>query len=277
MKAKALSAVVILPALCLAGLLGDDNSALKLRIGYERGFVDVLKHTIQFGKEGSRFDYVAEGGQDILFPFERLTAEVDLRNRHRFILLIQPLDVRTTALLDRDVVIDSLLFPAGTPMSLRYGFDFYRVSWLYDFWRSPERELACGLSLQLRNAAISFASQDGEYLRTNQNVGPVPIVKLRLQLPLTKRGWFGAEIDGFYAAGKVVTGSTNVTNDFIGAILDASVRGGWTFTRWLDGYLNLRYLGGGARGTSVDDPGPGDGYTDNWLNTASVTAGFYVH
>jgi hypothetical protein len=35
----------------------------------EMGFVDPIRHTIQFGKEGTRFDYVADGGQD---PPDRL-------------------------------------------------------------------------------------------------------------------------------------------------------------------------------------------------------------
>jgi hypothetical protein len=39
-------------------------------------------------------------------------------------------------------------------------------------------------------------------------------------------------------------------------------------------FLNLRYLGGGAVGTSDDDPGPGDGDVRTWLHFATVSAGF---
>jgi hypothetical protein len=44
----------------------------------------------------------------------------------------------------------------------------------------------------------------------------------------------------------------------------------------VDVFLNLRYLGGGARGTDEEEAamGLGDGYSSNWLNTASVTLGF---
>lgn len=35
---------------------------------------------------------------------------------------------------------------------------------------------------------------------------------------------------------------------------------------------NLRYLGGGAEGTS-DDEGPGDGFNSNWLHFAALSLG----
>ena len=40
----------------------------------------------------------------------------------------------------------------------------------------------------------------------------------------------------------------------------------------IDAYLNLRYLGGGAEGTS--DGNFGDGFTKNWLHFATVSLGF---
>ncbi len=251
----------------------DSENSCVFKGGLEIGFIDVISHTIQFGSNGTEFDYVAEGGQDILFRFRRLTAELAIGQRHSLILLFQPLEVQTEALLTRDIVVDDLVFPDGTAMALRYGFDFWRLSYLYDFMKERDRELAIGLSLQLRNASISFRSYDGTLFRINQNVGPVPIFKFRTRLPLGERFWFGSEIDGFYASGKYITGSEN---DFVGSILDASIRVGCELSRSSDVFLNVRYLGGGARGTDEDDPGPGDGYTDNWLHTMTVTLGTYI-
>ncbi|MGB9596901.1 MAG: hypothetical protein ACPL7B_11525, partial [Candidatus Poribacteria bacterium] len=136
-----------------------------------------------------------------------------------------------------------------------------------------DKEIAIGLSFQIRNASISFKSADGKLFRINSNVGPVPIFKFRSKYPFNDGLWFGTEIDGFYASGKYITGSTN---DFEGAILDASVRLGFELTKYLDSYLNIRYIGGGAKGTEKDSPGPGDGFTDNWLKTIEVSLGFYV-
>ena len=273
-----LSVTLLFPSAAPASLLNDPAGSHRLRAGFELGFIGVLEHTIQFGRQGTKFDYVDAGRQDILFPVRRLSAELSLAPRHTFVFLYQPLDIRTSATLLEPLVLDTDTFPAGTPMDLRYGFDYYRVSWQYDFWTRPDRELAVGLSLQVRDASISFASRDGAMLRVYQDVGPVPIVRVRTRLPLSRTTWLGAEVDGFYAQGKVVTGSNNVEGGFKGAILDASARYGMTFNDWLEGFVNARYVGGGASGGQEDPDNPlSDGYTDNWLGTFSLTLGFYLN
>jgi hypothetical protein len=254
-------------------LINKESNWYTFQGGLELGFLDVISHTIQFGTTGTKFDYVNEGGQGVLFPFSRITAEIILHDRHNFIFLIQPLEIRTSAQLKRNIVIDDLTFTENSYLNLKYGFTFYRISYLFDFNKEKDKEFALGLSLQLRNASIIFASADGSLLRTNENVGPVPIFKLRYRRPINRGFWIGAEADGFYASGKYITGSEN---DFEGAILDASIRLGFELTNYLDTFLNIRYLGGGAKGTDEDDPGPGDGFTDNWLKTISISLGFYI-
>lgn len=254
-------------------LLNKPDNSYKFQTSVELGFLDVLRHRIQFDSNGTEFDYVTEGGQEVLFPFSRITGEFNFSKKHTLIFLIQPLDVRTEAILKRDIIVSGQAFPENTYMKLRYGFTFYRLSYLYDFLKADNEELAIGLSFQLRNASISFASADGELFTINENVGPVPIFKFRGRLPFDNGMWLGTELDGFYASGKYITGSRN---DFVGAILDASVRLGFQLTGYLDSFVNVRYIGGGAEGTEKDYPGPGDGYTNNWLHTLSISLGFYL-
>ena len=253
--------------------LNDPSNPVQFRAGTEIGFVKVLNNNIQFGRDGTMFDYVKEGGESNLYRFSRLTAEIGIDQRHNVIFLVQPLDVTTQVLLARDVRVDSLIFPAETPMTLRYGFDFYRVSYLYDFLKAPEKELSLGASLQFRDAAISFGSQNGQSFRIEQNVGPVPALKARLLWPFGRQSFVGAEVDGIYASSKFVNGAAF---SFEGSLLDASVRYGLKFNESLTGFLNLRYLGGNAKGQGYKGPSHSDGYTDNSLGTASVTVGFYL-
>jgi hypothetical protein len=269
-----LLAAVATPA--AASWLNNPDNSFEVGFATEMGFVGVLKHTIQFGKEGTKFDYVADGGQNVLFPFRRMSAELHLKPRHTIVLLYQPLDVRTETYLANPLVLDTDTFPAGTPMNLRYGFDFYRVSYQYDFWPEPDRELAVGLSLQVRDASISFVPKDGSNARVYNDLGPVPILRFRGRLPITGSSWVGTEIDGFYAQGKVVTGSTNVESSFRGAILDASLRYGLSLNESVDAFINARYIGGGASGQQANPEYRGDGYTDNWLGTFALTVGMYI-
>ena len=269
-----LLAAVATPA--VASSLNNPDNSFEVRISTEMGFIGILKHKIQFGKEGTNFDYVADGGQDVLFPFRRVSAELHLKPRHTIILLYQPLDVRTETYLVKPLVVDTDTFAAGTPLNLRYGFDFYRVSYQYDFWPQPDRELAVGLSLQIRDASISFVPKNGSNARVYADLGPVPILRFRGRLPITGGSWVGTEIDGFYAQGKVVTGSTNVESSFRGAILDASLRYGLSLNQSVDAFVNARYIGGGANGQQANPEYRGDGYTDNWLGTVSLSVGFYL-
>jgi hypothetical protein len=277
---KQLIGILFLATLVLPACAQINNRLhnYELRAIYETGALRFQNHSIRFGPEGTTFDYVQNGGQKNLFPFQRGSFELHLKPRHTFLFLYQPLDVRTLTTLPEQLILDSDTFPAGTPMSLRYGFDFYRVSWLYDLFAAVDQELAVGLSLQLRNAAISFTALDGTKQRVYNNLGPVPALKARIRLPLNSNLWWAAEVDGIYAQGTFVTGSTNVESSFKGAILDGSLRLGTPINRFLDGFVNLRYLGGGAEGTQKKPENPNSsGFTANWLGIVVFSLGIIAH
>jgi len=239
----------------------------------EFGFVDPVFHTIQFGHGGTHFDYVKDGGQDVLFPTMRLSAEATFSRRHTVIFLYQPLDLRTAETLRSDLLVDNVRFPAGTPMDFRYGFDFYRISYLFNYLGCRgDNELSLGLSLQIRNAVIDFTSADGLLRRSNRDVGPVPAIKSRGRWSVSPRVWLGYEADGMYAPVKYINGGRS---DVVGAIVDASLCAGYRLRAPLDLYFGVRYLGGGAEGTSKSDAaqGPGDGFTANWLHFLTTTVG----
>lgn len=264
--------------LCLpAAVRAQEATAprLQLRAVGELGFLGVHSNTVRYGQQGTVFRFTEEGGQDNLFPLMRLAAELSWRGRHTAILLYQPIDLRGETLLTRDVSFQDVTFPAGTPLNVRYGFSFWRASYLYDFLASPELELAVGASLQLRNATLTFTSSDGSRRWASRDVGPVPALKLRGRYTFASKVWVGLEVDGIYATGGFLN-RDNTKESFDAGILDASARVGMRVTGPLDVFLNLRYLGGGARGTDEAEAasGLGDGYSSNWLDTTSVTLGF---
>jgi len=238
---------------------------------FEGGFLSPISHKIQFGEEnGTYFDYVSDGAQDVLFAFKRFSLDLKLNEKHSLVFLYQPLALETREVLSEDILIDTTHFPTGTPMRFLYGFPFWRVSYLYNFADGSRDELSIGMSLQLRDATIEFESEDGSLFTANRNVGPVPIIKFRVKKYFDSGLWLGSEIDGFYAPVSYINGSNN---EVIGAILDASVRAGLDLPKNSEAFLNLRYLGGGAVGSSENVEGPGDGYTKNWLHFLTVSVG----
>ncbi|MDX1650894.1 MAG: hypothetical protein R3277_00260 [Brumimicrobium sp.] len=249
----------------------DQNSDLKVSAVAELGFISVLDHRVQFGEEGTYFDYRKQGGQDVLFPVSRLSLEMEVK-RSTFYLLYQPLRLESQVYLQKDLVIDGAVFPAGSNVKLLYNFPFYRLSYTRELFPSnPRFDFALGASMQIRNATISFESGDGSLFRTNRDIGIVPALKLKTTYNLNSLLFLEIEADGIYAPVSYLNGSDN---EVVGAILDASGRIGAHLHSSVDGFLNLRYLGGGAVGSSDDVDGPGDGYVKNWLHTATVTAGF---
>ena len=249
-----------------------DTSKFKFRAVAEIGFVSVLAHHIQLGQNGTYFDYVKDGGQDVLFPIIRFSLEMDVNKRNTFILLYQPLRIESQAYLRTDAVFNDITFPALTGINCLYNFPFYRFSYLRELMPdNPRYKFAIGGSLQIRNATISFESTDGTRFTTNGGIGPVPAIKIRGRAQLNKCFYAELEADGIYAPVSYLNGSDN---EIVGAILDASIRTGAQINESVRLFLNIRYLGGGATGTDTGDVWPGDGYVKNWLNFLTVSTGF---
>jgi hypothetical protein len=253
--------------------LFTSSSPIPLSLSAEVGFIALLQNDIQSGRDGTRFSFVSEGGQNTLQPFFRFSFDTVLAKKHQLTALYQPLDLVTEQVLRNDLVVNGQLFPAGTAMDFRYGFSFWRASYSYNFFgNTPGRELAVGLSMQIRNANIIFASKDGRLLRTSENIGPVPIIKLRSRYTFENKFWLGAEIDGFYASGAIITGSLD---SFTGSLFDVSLRAGIELTPAIDVFGNIRILAGGASGTQSRPTAVGsDGFGENWLFTGAVSVGF---
>ena len=255
-------------------IANPDTGKIKFRTVAEVGFISVLAHQIQLGENGTYFNYVKEGGQDVLFPTTRFSIEVDVNNRNTFILLYQPLRIETQAVLRTDVVFNDISFPASSGINCLYNFPFYRFSYLRELTKNKEKfNFAIGGSLQIRNATISFESTDGGLYTDNRGIGPVPALKLRSKLRLNKHFYSELEADGIYAPVSYLNGSDN---EIVGAILDASLRFGADVNALTTMFLNIRYLGGGATGTDTGDVWPGDGYVRNWLNILNISAGFVL-
>jgi hypothetical protein len=244
----------------------------RLTLSADMGFLAVLAHELQDGEAGTRFDYRDEGAQDVLFPVSRFSVTLELGERHRIGLLYQPLELLTRERLGRPLTVDDTTYEAGTDMSFRYGFPFYRASYDYAVWVGRRGSLRLGGGLQLRNATIEFARADGTRLESSRSLGPVPLLRLGARQELGMPFWLELEVDGIYAPIKYLNGDDNGVE---GALVDANVRLGIEAGEWWDVFLNARYLAGGAEGTDDDDAA--DSYSYNWLQFFILSVGVSVH
>ena len=128
-RSAAIMLVLLLTAAAASAqsAINVNGGPLSLTFTGEVGLVKVLSHTITIGDtaEGNTtFNYVNTGGQEILFPISRLTAELGIGNRHAVILLYQPLLVETQVRLDKEETIDGVPFPADEGINVTYSFPF---------------------------------------------------------------------------------------------------------------------------------------------------------
>lgn len=254
---------------------------LSLRPSVELGFVDIPRHTLKFGEGTDTFDYVEQGGQEILFPYQRYRLDMGLgrRQRHQLGLLYQPLTFETVTQFEETLTIDTETFESGQVVDLVYSFDFWRLSYAYRFIDDDPWELEGGISLQIRNASIQFEAQEGNELVISQGNGPVPALRARSRYTFPIGFWIEGEIDGFYASNAFINGAEY---PFTGWIWDAAVSAGAPITDSWESYITLRSIGGGAKGTSTDErevwtesqAGGDERYTSNEIVTIAFAVGF---
>lgn len=256
--------------LCLPrGAAADEAPWYRVKAQAELGALAVLSHKVQFGNDGTYFNYVRSGGQDNLYFVSRWSAELNIVERHSVVFLYQPLELETRAQLDRELRVDEARFPQGTGVSFRYGFPFYRLSYMYDVLPGARQELSFGVSAQIRNATIEFTEINGTRFKSYRDIGFVPLLKARGTYTWPGGEFVGFEIDGIYAP---IRGANGSDNEVTGALVDASIRAG---IAWIDRsrlFVNLRYIGGGATGQS-DPEAFSDGYTRNWLHLMTLSLG----
>jgi hypothetical protein len=270
-----------IPALADAFAPPEKTPFIQIIPHFEYGMLAVLFHQYQSGAAGTLFNFITQGGQDTLFPYQRYSMDVILAGQHHISFLYQPLTLSTSTVADRNnsnggapVVIDDVSFAPGTPMNVKYGFDFWRVSYLYDFIRDPATILGVGLSLQIRNASIVFASGDGTRSAIQQNIGPVPILKVRAAHWFSPFFGLDFEADGFYASSAFFNGSGQ---PFEGWIWDASLSAKTHFAPGAAAFATVRSIGGGAHGNNaysyVSSTTSVNSATYNALATMAVTLG----
>ncbi|MDX9898390.1 MAG: hypothetical protein RBT62_05695 [Spirochaetia bacterium] len=249
------------------------ESPVSVKLEGELGAVQVLYHTYRVGELGTEFDFVNNGGQEILYPFQRFTAIAGFLERHELRFLYQPLELATQIVARKDFTIDAVTFAEGEAVDVTYGFPFYRFTYLYDFIEG-DANLSAGAALQFRNASIRFTNVDGSKRVVSQNLGLVPALAVAGKLPFDNGLFLAFDATGIYASSAFFNGADF---EFEGSILDASIRAGARMTDKLEAYANYRFVGGSAAGVSQYESKywtqSREKSTANYLATTALTIG----
>jgi len=124
--------------------------------------------------------------------FFRLRLGINLSERSRLSLLIAPLRIKGSGVVDRNIDYNGISFQSGEYLSSLYRFDSYRLSYSYRLVQSRNLGFDIGITAKIRDAAIKIEGDNNRSEKTN--TGFVPLVNFSMDWSITHK--FGLLISG---------------------------------------------------------------------------------
>lgn len=198
-------------------------------------------------EEGTRFDL---GKEFKITPiaFYRLRVGYTFNDRHTITALYAPLTATYEGEFDRTVTFNQQNFAAGQPITAKYQFNSYRLTYRYGLVRGERFRLGVGFTAKIRDADIRLISstQDVHF----SDVGFVPLLNLLLEYRPSERWRVLLEADA------LAGGPGRAEDVFLGL--------GYKVTPKIGLRAGYRVVEGGADVKSV--------YNFTWINYAAVGA-----
>ncbi len=251
-------------------LIAKDKDAYHVFGKFEYGFLGLLQHKSKWSKENPEFNYVKNGGQDLLFPTWRVESGFKPNKKNMFSFIYQPIPLETEVVLKEEVKIDQVIFEKNSDVLMKYDFSFYRFNYWSLLTSSAKGSFWVGGALQIRNADIRFTDRTGKNSFRTSSLGPVPLINFLYENNFSRRIHQQFKLAGFWAPIKYINGGTNDVN---GWIYEFESQSKIILKNDLDAFVNFRVLGGGSEGTSKTTRVSGGNYTKDVLLTSSFTVG----
>jgi hypothetical protein len=224
------------PALLLAAMLVEIPAAhAQLSVDLESGWVKPGYNDVRIpGDGGTEFSLTRELSADGQF-YGRARLGMRLGARHHVSALFAPLSFDAAGTVDRDIIFEQALFPAGTPLTARYRFNSYRLTWRYDLVTGERFAFGLGITGKVRDAEVALSG--GGESDSKTDLGFVPLINLHLDWRATGRTGFLLDGDALAAPQ--------------GRAVDMMAAAWWEPTDRLRLRLGYRILEGGAENDEV--------------------------
>jgi hypothetical protein len=151
------------------------ESHAQLSFDIEGNYVfSIPYNTVRIPSEGgTKIDLANDLDTDETFTY-RLRASYTIKNRHVLSALFAPLTIKSSGVLEEDVVYDDGVFLAGQSLRATYKFNSYRFTYRYLFIRKENLKVGAGITGKIREANITLESDTD--VADYPNVGVVPLV-----------------------------------------------------------------------------------------------------
>lgn len=122
----------------------------------------------------------------------RFTYTVD---RHSIALFAAPVRLEANGEIGKPIVFEEEEFSADVPLKAIYQLNSYRLTYRYDFIRTPKLRAGLGLSARIEDGYITLESSEAESEKDNREF--IPLINLRIHWLFSKRLSFLVEGDAF--------------------------------------------------------------------------------
>lgn len=179
----------------------------------------------------------------------RFYAEWDINQKHGLRLLVAPLAFHVPFTPSAALSVKGQSFAAGTPVTVRYKFNSYRLTYRYLFDSDGAWSFRLGATAKIRDANISVT--DGTTTAQDPNLGFVPLLHFGVRRSLGEQWFADLDVDALAAPQ--------------GRAEDVALRLGYDLTPW-EMSFGYRFLEGGADNDRV--------FTFAFLHYAFVAAAY---
>jgi hypothetical protein len=227
--------VVLLTALLLMAPTADARAQERWHISFENGAAISGRNDVRIpGDSGILFSLTKDLASDAEY-FWRMRADVRLGRKHVLSALVAPLQIDASGRFDRPISFAGETFAAGRPVTGRYEFNSYRLTYRWEPIQGDTWRFGFGITAKIRDAVTRLESVGTVAEKTN--VGFVPLVNFNLERRLGTRVTLQVEGDALAAP------QGRAEDVFAGVILNAN--------RHLAFKAGYRFLEGGADNDEV--------------------------
>ena len=189
---KQLPLLIVLTIILAAPLSGEELRRFDAEI--EAGPAWQSRNDVQIPNtdEGTRFSLVDLAGTGP-WPAGRLYFTWNINAKHGIRLLLAPLSITETGVLESDVNFAGGTFEAGVRTEATYKFNSWRVTYRYRFYHNDHWRLHVGFTAKVRDAKIEL-DQEGNSARKT-DLGFVPLLHFAADYLFAGRWHINLDLD----------------------------------------------------------------------------------
>jgi len=226
----------------------ENQKSFRLDIEGALAWQSLNKNQVPNSVLGTRFDLADFKRSAIFAPRFYLTYQ--LTPNHSLRAMVFPFQTEGSKTFDSNVNFDGVNFVAGQPVTGKYRFHSYRLTYQYEFLKNENWILKAGFTAKVRNALIALSQNST--VREYSNVGFVPLLNFNARYLLSADWRLELDMDALAAPQ--------------GRAEDIVIQGWYAVSPDWELGLGYRTLEGGADNSKV--------YTFAWLHFLTFTASY---